>query len=225
MSRNFRIYHYAILGAIGGLIAWRLTESVGFLNQPSIYLSDLLLGAVVGLSIGFVIGLAEALLSQSLLRGLRSALVSGGIGLVAGALALPLAEFVFLAIGGQIIGRALGWGIFGALVGLSDGIFGGSQMWKSALGGFIGGLVGGLLLELAFRQFSNPLVGKVAGLMLLGATVGVFTALIVAALSRVWLEVTRLRPRNGCSLRRGRIGSGARRDRAPAGLRTVPCLP
>jgi hypothetical protein len=49
--------------------------------------------------------------------------------------------------------------------------------------------VGGALLELVRQQFSNPLLGKVAGLMLLGASVGLFTALIVTALSRAWLEV------------------------------------
>lgn len=190
MSRNLRMYYYAVLGAIGGLVAWRLTESLSFLNQPNIYLSDFLRGAVTGLCIGFVIGLVEAILSQSLIRGLRSAAISGGIGLVAGAVALPLAEFVFLTIGGAFIGRVLGWAIFGALVGLADGITGGSQMWKSALGGFVGGTVGGILLELALRQFSNPLLGKIAGLTLLGAAVGAFTALIMVALSRAWLEVT-----------------------------------
>src|SRR5215831_2632593 len=190
MSRNLRIYYYAVLGAIGGLIAWRLTDTVGFVNQPNVYVSDLLRGAITGLSIGFLIGLAEALLSQSLVRGLRAAAISGGIGLLAGAIALPLAEFAFLAVGSQLLGRALGWAIFGAVVGLADGATSGSQMWKGALGGFIGGFVGGVLLELALRQFSNGLVGKIAGLMLLGAAVGAFTALILVTLSKAWLEVT-----------------------------------
>lgn len=189
MSRNFRLYYYTILGALGGLVGWRVTESVGFLDQPSVYVSDLLLGALTGLCIGFVIGLAEGIVSRSILRGLRAGMIGGGIGLVAGALALPLGEFIFLTLGGQWVGRALGWAVFGGLVGLADGISGGSQMWKAVLGGFVGGAVGGLLLELAFRQLNNPLVGKVAGLMLLGAAIGMFTALIVVALSRAWLEV------------------------------------
>jgi hypothetical protein len=49
--------------------------------------------------------------------------------------------------------------------------------------------VGGVLLELALGQFDNPLLGKVAGLMLVGASTGAFTSLIVVALSRAWLEV------------------------------------
>lgn len=197
MSRNLRMYYYTILGAIGGLIAWRLTETIGFLDRPGVllsdvpgvYFSDLLLGGAVGFSIGFLIGLAEGILSKSLTRGLRAALISGAIGLVAGTVALPLGELAFLAVGGQVVGRAIGWAIFGALVGLADSVTSGSQMWKGALGGLIGGAVGGTLLEVALRRFSNPLLGKVTGLMLLGAAVGAFTALIVVALSRAWLEV------------------------------------
>lgn len=189
MSRNWRLYYYGLLGALGGLIGWRLSQSVGFLGQMPIFLAELPLGAVTGLSVGFIIGLAEGILSRSVARGLRSGLIGGVIGLLAGAVALPLGEFVFQAVGGQTIGRALGWGIFGGVVGLAEGITGGSQIWKGALGGFIGGVVGGLLLEVAFAQLQNPLIGKVAGLMLLGALIGIFTALIVVALSHAWLEV------------------------------------
>lgn len=190
MSRNLRLYYYTILGVLGALIAWRLTDLTGAIRQPNIYLSDMMIGAVTGLSIGFFIGIAEGILSRSIRRGLRAGLIGSGLGLVAGAVALPLGEFLFLAVGGQAFGRALGWALFGALVGLADGITGGSQMWKGAVGGFIGGAIGGLLLEMAFNQLKNPLLGKVAGLMLLGGLIGCFTALIVVALSHAWLQVT-----------------------------------
>lgn len=189
MSRNTRMYYYAILGAMGGLAGSKLTEVIGFLDRPGVYLSDLVLGGAVGFSVGFMIGLAQGILSRSALRGLKAALIGGGIGLLAGAIALPLGEFLFLTAGGQASGRALGWAIFGALIGLSDSITGGSQMWKSALGGLIGGAVGGMLLEFSLHRISQPLLGKVGGLMLLGAAVGALTALIVVALSRAWLEV------------------------------------
>lgn len=189
MSRNLRMYYYAILGAIGGLVGWRLSDLGGFFNHSNIYIASLLRGAALGLSIGFIIGLAEVILSRSILRGVRSAAVGGVIGLLAGAIALPLSELAFTSVGGNIWGRALGWAIFGALVGLADSVTGGSQMWKGALGGLIGGAIGGVLLELVSRQFSDPLLGKVAGLMVLGASVGIFIALIVVALSHTWLEV------------------------------------
>jgi hypothetical protein len=162
---------------------------VGYLNQPSVYLSDLVLGATLGLSVGFMIGATEGFISRSLIRGLRAGLISGLIGLLAGAIALPLGELVFLTVGGGLFGRILGWAIFGSIIGLAHSLTGGTQVWKGALGGFIGGSVGGLLLEAAFRRFENPLMGKVAGLLMIGAAVGAFTALILVTLSRAWIEV------------------------------------
>ena len=45
------------------------------------------------------------------------------------------------------------------------------------------------LLEASHRWLQDPLLGKVVGLVLLGASVGAFTSLIVVLLSRTWLEV------------------------------------
>jgi hypothetical protein len=188
MSRNMRLYYYAVLGAMGGLVGGRLFDAIGY-GGRAVYISDVILGAALGLSIGFMIGMAEAVLSRSLLSGLRAGAVGGVVGLVLGALALPLSEFLFQAIGAGLFGRALGWAFFGALIGIADSISARLQMWKGMVGGFIGGFVGGALLEFVFNQFDSPLLGKFAGLMLLGAAIGVFTALIVVALSRAWLEV------------------------------------
>lgn len=189
MSRIQRLYYYTILGAAGGLIGVQMVDQIGFLGQSNVYMSDVLLGAVLGLTIGLLIGLGEGILSRSLLRGLRAGLITGLIGLVAGALALPLGELVFLTIGGDILGRTTAWAIFGAVLGFAHSITSGTQAWKGSLGGFIGGAVGGVLLETVLGQFANLLVGKVVGLMLLGAAIGIFTALITVALSRAWIEV------------------------------------
>jgi hypothetical protein len=75
------------------------------------------------------------------------------------------------------------------LIGLAASLTSGSQIWKGALGGLLGGLLGSLLLDAARSWLSDPLLGKAAGLLLLGASVGVFIALIVFLLSRAWLEV------------------------------------
>ena len=111
------------------------------------------------------------------------------LGLVGGAIGLPLAEALFQLLGGQAWARAIGWGIFGLLIGLSTSFTGGSQIWKGALGGVLGGILGSLLLDTARSFLSDPLVGKAAGLLLLGASVGTFIALIVFLLSKAWLEV------------------------------------
>lgn len=189
MSLRLRSYYYAVLGALGALIGWRITDTFGFVGGQSVYLSDVLLGAVIGLCLGVLIGASEGLLTRSWYKALRAGALAGGIGMIAGAIGLPLGEFIFQATGGELIGRALGWGVFALLIGLSEGITGGTQMWKGALGGLIGGVVGGVILFLLQSIFGITVLGKMLGLAILGAAVGVFIALMVVLLSRAWLEV------------------------------------
>ena len=188
MSLRMRAYYYAVIGAIGALIGWRITDTFGF-PVSNVYLSDALLGGVIGLCLGLLIGVCEGLLVQSWYRALRAGAVAGAAGLLAGAIGLPLGEFIFQGTGGELVGRALGWAFFGLLIGLSEGLTGGTQIWKSAVGGVIGGLVGGIVLFILQSAFGVTLLGKMLGLIILGASVGVFIALIVVILSRAWIEV------------------------------------
>ncbi len=188
MSLRMRAYYYAVIGAIGALIGWRITDTFGF-PISNVYLSDLLLGGVIGLCLGLLIGACEGLLAQSWYRAARAGIIAGGIGLVAGAIGLPIGEFVFQITGGELIGRALGWALFGSLVGLSEGFTGGTQVWKGAVGGVIGGFIGGVVLYILQSAVGVTTFGKMLGLVVLGASVGVFIALIVVALSRAWIEV------------------------------------
>jgi hypothetical protein len=144
---------------------------------------------VIGFFIGIFIGAAEGLLTRNIIQAVKAGFIGGLFGLVGGAIGLPLAEGLFQIIGGQEWARAIGWGIFGLLIGLAIGYTGGSQMWKGALGGLLGGILGGVLLEGARSWLEDPLWGKAAGLLLLGAAVGAFIALIVFMLSRAWLKV------------------------------------
>ena len=190
MSRLMRFYTYGLLGAIGGLIGWQISNILGLSFTDNLFLSEVIVGALLGGVIGLLIGFGEGFAAQSFLFGLRKSFLSALLGALGGAIALPIAEGIFLSIGGEVWGRPIGWGIFGLLTGLATGITGGAQLWKGGLGGLIGGLLGGALLEGARLMFADALMGKAAGLMLLGLAVGVFIALIVFLLSRVWLEVT-----------------------------------
>src|SRR3990172_3770052 len=190
MSRRMRAYYYAILGAIGGLVGWQVSDFLGLSFTRNIYFSEAVVGGLIGLSVGLLIGATEGLLTRSPVRALRAAIVSGPLGLAAGAIGLPLGEFIFQIVGAETFGRVLGWGLFGLLIGLAEGVTGGTQMWKGALGGFIGGVVGGALLEGARLWLDDHIIGKAAGLVLLGTAVGAFIALITVLLSKAWLEVT-----------------------------------
>jgi len=189
MNRNMRTYFYAVLGAIGGLIGWQVSGLLGLSFVTNLYISELVVGALVGMSIGLLIGITEGLMTRNSVQAGKAGLTGAVLGLVAGGIGLPLSEILFQIVGAGIFGRALGWGVFGLLLGLAQGIVGQTQAWKGMLGGLIGGVFGGVLLETAQRSLQNPLAGKAAGLVLLGASVGAFISLIVVLLSRAWLEV------------------------------------
>jgi hypothetical protein len=184
-----RTYFYAVLGAIGGLIGWQISGLLGLSFVDNLYLSEMVVGALVGLSIGVLIGVTEGLMTRNPIQAVRAGMFSGLLGMIAGGIGLPLSEFLFQSVGAGIFGRAIGWGVFGMLLGLAEGIVGKSQAWKGMLGGLIGGVLGGILLESVRNSFQNPLTAKAAGLVLLGASVGAFISLIVVLLSRAWLEV------------------------------------
>jgi hypothetical protein len=128
-------------------------------------------------------------MTRNVVQAGKAGLTGALLGLIAGGIGLPLSEILFQIVGAGIFGRALGWGVFGLLLGLAQGIVGQTQAWKGMVGGLIGGVFGGVLLEVAQRSLQNPLAGKAAGLVLLGASVGAFISLIVVLLSRAWLEV------------------------------------
>jgi hypothetical protein len=184
-----RTYYYALLGAIGGLVGWQVSDLIGLSFASNLYLSEALVGALIGLSVGLFIGLTEGALTRNPVQALRSGVFSGLLGLGAGAIGLPLSEYLFQFVGAGLVGRGLGWGIFGLLIGLAEGMVGRTQAWKGMLGGFIGGALGGILLESVHNWLRDPLTGKAAGLVLLGACVGAFISLIAVLLSRAWLEV------------------------------------
>jgi tetrahydromethanopterin S-methyltransferase subunit G len=184
-----RTYYYAVLGAMGGLAGWVISNLLGLSFTPSLYVSEALVGSLIGLCVGVLIGAAEGLVTLNLVHAARAGGFGALLGLLAGSVGLPLGELLFQSIGAGPVGRALGWALFGLLIGLAEGVGGRSQIWKGALGGFAGGLVGGALLEGSRGWLANPLLGKAVGLILLGASVGALIALIAVLLSRAWLEV------------------------------------
>ena len=190
MSRIMRLYYYAVLGAMGGLIGWQASNAIGLSFWSNLYLSEIVVGGLIGMSIGALIGLSEGLNSRNFLQILKSTLFSGGLGLIGGAIGLPIAEGLFLFLGGGVLGRAIGWAVFGLLIGAAFAITSGNEAWKPALGGAIGGLLGGIVLESVRALFTDPLVGKAIGLTALGSSIGIFIALIVLLLSKAWFEVT-----------------------------------
>ena len=190
MKRQLRTYYYAVFGAIGGLIGWQVSNLTGLSFVSNLYASEVIVGLLVGSSIGLMIGITEGLLTRNFIQALKSGGFNIVLGALAGAVGLPIGEFLFQRAGAGMIGRTLGWGIFGLLLGFAQGVTGKSQAWKGMLGGSIGGALGGGLLEITRSLLKDPQYGKMAGLVLLGACTGTFISLVITLLSRAWLEVT-----------------------------------
>lgn len=195
------MYRNAIFGAIGGLVGWALislTLRFETTGTPQLLLKDALLGALVGLCIGLAIGAADQTSDGWSLRKVPRIGLSGAIGLGAGMLGLVIGESIFLWAGGGVWPRAVGWAIFGLLLGIgqwpvtrlpSKGIYAG-------LGGLLGGLIGGATYERlslvlrglgAGREIALT-VGGAVGLVILGACIGLMIGLVETILRRAWLR-------------------------------------
>lgn len=200
-----RIYIHAVLGALGGLAGWALTIPIAWLSLSGflgLLLKDALMGALVGLTVGAAIGAYDGLFaSRSFGHLLKGLFLGGFIGAFGGAFGLALSEVIFVLGGGGVWPRALGWAIFGLLVGSAQGI----SQWSltkiayGALGGLLGGMIGGSTYERAHTLLQNLTqnrtlglsVGGAVGLVLLGAATGGLIGLVEIVLRTAWLKCMR----------------------------------
>jgi hypothetical protein len=199
-----RIYIHTVLGALGGLIGWALTIPLAWLQLGStvgLFLKDALIGALVGLAVGAALGAYDGLFtSRSPKRLFKGLLLGGLVGLFGGMLGLILGEVIFLLGGGGVWPRALGWALFGALVGSSQGIsrLSLAKVGYGVLGGLLGGLIGGstyerlsVLLQAFVSRELGLSAGGIIGLAVLGVFVGGFVGLVEIVLRTSWLRCTR----------------------------------
>lgn len=90
-----------------------------------------------------------------------------------------------------LISRALGWTLFGALVGTAQGLTRNSAqaLRNAALGGAIGGLIGGIAFEAIVRILLplgfTDLMGRLLGFVILGICIGLWIVIIQRALSAI----------------------------------------
>ncbi len=197
-----RIYYNAVSGALGGLISWAL---VGLLLRPGtgsfrvLLAQDALRGAIVGVCIGAAIGAVDGLTSLALKKAIRGILTGGAIGLGAGLIGLVMGEVIFELAGGGTWPRAVGWAIFGLLVGSSEGIADRAppKISYGVIGGLLGGLIGGatyerlslILRALTHNRSLSLTVGGAVGLIILGACIGALIGLVEGILRRAWVKI------------------------------------
>jgi hypothetical protein len=209
-----RIYFNAVFGGLGGLLGWMLFGIFGDKNSAD--QGQLALGgALIGGLVGYLVVSVEAIRDRSLLRFCRLAAYGVVLGAIGGALGMSIGEAVnyflvsrllgwregtaeVLRVGAEVLCRGLGWMFLGLAVGASEGIAARSlgKLSYGTLGGIIGGFVGGVLyglikiLEKGSASTSHVWVGAL-GLIILGACIGAFSALVQSVFQPASIRVLR----------------------------------
>jgi len=203
MSLNIsRIYYNTICGALGGWLSW---AAIGLLPQNTgdllmVFVLDAIKGAVVGALIGALLGVVDGLFfSRNIRRVIRGIVTGAIVGMLGGVIGLVLGEAIFVMFGGGLLPRTLGWGVFGLLVGMSEGIANKRPDKRSygLIGGLMGGLMGGAAYEgaslmLRTRGFDREAalsIGSVIGLIMIGACIGSLIGIVEDVLRKARFKV------------------------------------
>ena len=88
MSRRMRTYFYAVLGAIGGLIGWQVSDMLGLSFSSNLYISEVLVGALVGLCIGLFIEITDGGITRNNVQSVQSGFYIGLLSRLAGGIGL-----------------------------------------------------------------------------------------------------------------------------------------
>jgi VWFA-related protein len=191
---------YGAAGALGGTTAWLFILSASSFVEEGL-LTEIIRGALGGMFIGGFIWSHEAIAGRQLGVALQRALYGAVAGLLGGAAGAGLGNTIFTMLGmlvaegrgltaslGIAISVALGWAVLGATVGLSGGLMVRSR--ERALYGFIGGSLGGFFGGAVFDLLSaTSMWSALAGLALLGTSIGAFISLVEEALISAAVKV------------------------------------
>jgi Inner membrane component of T3SS, cytoplasmic domain len=183
-------YDLALAGALGALFGLYLY--VELVRADSVYVRDALAGAILGGSIGFFLNAwgpwrdgAWRKLARAVAWGTPTAALGGALGLVLG-------EVVIGMFQGGLLGRAASWAVLGLGIGLGQGIA--DRSWQRLTFGLIGGGLGGFFGGLCFEALRIALgnrydLSQALGVVILGAGLGLFLALVEQALRRAWVQI------------------------------------
>lgn len=185
-----QVYDSALAGALGGLFGLYLY--VELVHAESVYTRDALAGALIGGAIGFFINAWGPLRDGSWRRLARATARGTPAAALGGALGLVLGEVVIGVLQGGLLGRAASWAVLGLGIGLGQGIADRSfqRLTFGLIGGGLGGFVGGLCFEALRVALGNRYdLSQALGMVILGAGLGLFLALVEQALRRAWVQI------------------------------------
>jgi hypothetical protein len=215
MSFKLFIYYSSICGAWAAFVGWAFGRMVveEFHQDAGALVRTLLHGMILGAAVGMAVGFVDALWNRAGRQAgplVMRSLVVGASGCVCGLIGSTMGQFLFRMTQINLL-FIFGWGLTGLLIGASVGVLDVVQQLgrgKSAkghmrkvanglLGGFLGGLFGGLLSALAgftlSKAFSKPadqlLSSSAWGFVALGTSIGLFIGLAQVILKEAWVKV------------------------------------
>jgi hypothetical protein len=204
MNDKVRVYYYFIFASYGSLTGWFIAALClrRGIDLPVLH-KQVIFGAILGALVGLAIAAYDGVTSQSVIRFIKFGAIGLLLGTLAGAVALPLAEWMNLVLPYASPGaprwqsfaiRTLCWVLFGGVIGFGESVSKGAQSVKGLAGGSLGGLVGGGLLELArasdmLRDEAEEQTLFAICLTVLGGSIGGSIALVTTTLKRAWFEV------------------------------------
>jgi hypothetical protein len=209
MALLARIYFNAVFGGLGGLLGWMLFGVFGDRYAAEAAAQQIIGGALIGGFIGYFEVGVDAIRDGSLVRFCRLASYGVVLGALGGALGMWVGERVHFYLvtlltnwrGGtagtmgavfEVLSRGLGWMFLGVAVGVSEGIAARSlgKLTYGTMGGAIGGFVGGAIFGL-IAEGAIHLWGGAIGLVILGACIGAFSALVQGVFQPASVKVVR----------------------------------
>ena len=185
-----QVYELTLAGAAGGVFGLYLY--VELVQTADIWVRDALAGAILGGSLGYFLNAAAPLTEGAWLKLARASCWGAIAGAAGGAAGLLLGEWVLGGFQGGLIGRACSWAVLGLGIGLSQGLASWSltRLRFGLIGGVLGGFVGGLLFEALRDGLGNRYdLSQGLGIVVLGAGLGLFLAMVEQILRRAWVQV------------------------------------
>lgn len=210
-----RIALFALAGAAGGLLTWlvmnpsmseaeeaRNLGAGGGIEQVGGVINEiLLLGAMLGMTIGVALIAADELRSRNVGRIALYAISGAIVGALCGMVGSVAGQIVFstllvpTALDGRpnpivlVIARTLGWAIIGVAAGLCPGAVARSPLRaaQGALGGAIGGGAGGLVFDLLGTVTQGGGTSRLIGFVLIGLLTGVLVSLVEEFAKDFWV--------------------------------------
>ncbi|HEX8465546.1 MAG TPA: FHA domain-containing protein [Abditibacterium sp.] len=185
------------VGALGGFLAFFVTEQFGNRDGSSDFIAALRDTALWSAAIGVVLGATLLVYDNATsLRGVWHRDLPLGVPLFAilsffGGVAGQLFYSILDVRALHSIIRAGGWALMGTAVGLGIGAvrLDGTQARRGAIGGLLGGFAGGFLFDGVAQMFpaGGGSVSRMLGLIITGAAIAFGRLLVQEALKSAWL--------------------------------------